>query len=50
MADHVTKQAIDRVATLIAGGATAAGARVYVGRVTPIPSGGLPRGDDRWRR
>ncbi len=42
MADHITKQAIDRVAALISGGATAAGAHVYVGRVTPIPAADLP--------
>lgn len=42
MADHITKQAIDRVVALIAGGATAAGARVYAGRVTPIPVEDLP--------
>lgn len=42
MADHITKQAIDRIGALIAGGSTDAGANVFVGRVTPLAAGELP--------
>lgn len=42
MADHITKQAIDALAAALVAGATAAGSRVFVGRVTPPLAGELP--------
>ena len=42
MAAHIAKQVIDAIAAAIVAGATAAGSRVYVGRITPVPQADLP--------
>jgi len=42
MANHLRRQIRDAAAALIAGGATAAGSRVYAGRRTPLATSSLP--------
>lgn len=42
MADHITKQAIDQLVSVLIAGATDAAHRVYAGRITPFAHEELP--------
>ena len=42
MADHVTKQALDQLVSVLIAGATDAADRIYAGRITPFANDELP--------